>query len=184
MERVKTAIRVAMMENDEVAGELQNALRKALDSDATKIEKRAVVDDVEGYKQHVRQELQMLADKFNTTVPEEAAEERLKIRFGAALQDRVTWECLDHEGSVYGWPESVKVVTVRSEGETFLLHRGTPFDKAELALLLRLQAFYENQTGCSPPPKLVGLGCSIAPNTRAVAEQQGVELIDVIQFSR
>ena len=174
------AIRAEMIDDGGVKNELLKALKKALISEVATTELQTFTDEMESYKQQMRQELQLVHEKFGGDFTEEVGEEQLSEKFGADLDAMEDWVLEDQEGIVYGWPEQISVATLTTgSGDTYLIHQRKIFDKAELALLLRIQAFYEQYSGCESTPKLVALSSYVAPNVHAFAEQSGVELISV-----
>jgi len=180
LDKVKMAIRAEMMDDGGVKNELLKALKKALISEVATTELQTFTDEMESYKQQMRQELQLVHEQFGGDFTEEVGEEQLSEKFGSDLDTMEDWVLEDQEGIVYGWPEQISVATLTTgSGDTYLIHQRKIFDKAELALLLRIQAFYEQYSGCESTPKLIALSSYVAPNVQSFAAQSGVELISV-----
>ena len=128
----------------------------------------------------MRQEVQAVHERFGGAFTEEVGEEQLNEKFGADLDSLEDWVLEDQEGIVYGWPEQIRIGTLTTtEGETWLVQQRKVFDKAELAVFLRVRTFYEEYSGCEASPRLLALSSYIAPNTRAFAMERNVELLTV-----
>eukprot|EP00339_Tiarina_fusa_P025431 CAMPEP_0117002376 /NCGR_PEP_ID=MMETSP0472-20121206/4073_1 /TAXON_ID=693140 ORGANISM="Tiarina fusus, Strain LIS" /NCGR_SAMPLE_ID=MMETSP0472 /ASSEMBLY_ACC=CAM_ASM_000603 /LENGTH=1327 /DNA_ID=CAMNT_0004702717 /DNA_START=12 /DNA_END=3995 /DNA_ORIENTATION=- len=181
IETVKMGIKSGMTDDPAVKSELLKALKKALLSEIASEELQAFTDHTEEFKQKMRQELQTAHEKFaRGPLPEQDSEAELSKKFGADLDTLEDWILEDQEGTVYGWPEQIVVPTLStSDGQTYLVYQKKIFDKAELALALRVLAFYQQYSGCESTPRIIAVSHFIAPNTRRFAEQSGVELLCV-----
>ena len=168
-----------MVDDPAVKTELLKAMKKALLSEVASEELQAFTDQVEAFKQQMRQQLESVNEKFSRgPFPEHEAESELAKKFGADLDSLEDWVLEDQEGTVYGWPEQIAIPTLSTaEGETYLIYQKKVFDKAELALALRILAFYQQYSGCESAPRVVAVSHYIAPNTRTFAEQHNIELI-------
>jgi len=178
IDKIKTAIRSGMIDEPAIKAELLKALKKSLLSEIASEELQSFTDKVQSLKQKMRQELENVHEAFTRgPFPEQDAEGELTKKFGADLDSMEDWVLEDQEGTVYGFPETVSVPTLSSAGKTYLVFQKKVFDKIELALALRTLAFYTQYSGCESTPQLLVVSHFIAPNTRAFAEQHGVELI-------
>lgn len=90
-----------------------------------------------------------------------------------------SWNEEDQEGIVYGSPKEISILRFsNSDGHTYLVYKKKIFDKAELALSIRILNFYKSIVQ-SEQTKLVAVSNYISPNARPFAEQFEVELICV-----
>lgn len=168
------------MDDPAVKSELLKALKKSLLSGVANDELQGFKDQIEGFKRKMRQDLQSVHERFNRgPFPEQDAEGELTKKFGADLDSMEDWIIEDQEGSVYGWPEQISIPHLSSDGQTYLVFHRKVFDKSELALALRILAFYEQYSGCDSSPKVLAVSHYIAPNARPLAETYGIEFICV-----
>lgn len=177
-EKITTAIKVEMMSNQRLYGEMVQYIKNGKNSEKTNSTIENFKEETDKYKEQIRGNLKTIAERYKRELETKNNHPFLE-KYGVELESLENWEIEDKDGYVYGWNETISIKILKKDDEIFLIYQKKIFDKSELATVIRIRKLYQDNNSNSKTPKIIVIAPYINSDTETPAENFNVELLKI-----